>query len=70
MFKRGIKIGLVKEDEPVNNEEARELFAEKMTVVRNHLRNVAIVVGIEVAAYVVLDTFRQMMIETTKNAGR
>lgn len=70
MFKRSIQIGLVKKETPPSKDEARELFAEKVTVVRKQLRKVAIDVGVVVAGYVLLDTFRQMMIETTKKTGR
>jgi len=68
MFNRKIQIGLVKPPKSQDSENTpRETFAQKMNVTSFHLKAVVRNVAIAVAAFVVLDTVRQVMIENAKN---
>ena len=66
MFGRKIQVGLVKE-KTQEVETTSEEFSKKMNVTASHLKEIARSVVVGVGVYVILDTVRQVMVETAKH---
>lgn len=67
MFNRKIQVGLVKPSKSNDDGQPRESFAARMHITSIHTKKLVREVGVCVAGYVVLDTFRKVMIEQAKH---